>query len=104
VSRQERIESRLLEALAPVRIEVVDESRQHSVPRDAETHFNVLCVSAAFEGASRVDRHRRVHELLSVELAGGLHALTLTLLTPEEHERRGGATASPACHGGSKAS
>jgi BolA protein len=42
--------------------------------------------------------------LLAGELAAGLHALTLTLLTPDEFEARGGESlASPKCLGGSKA-
>ena len=86
--------------LEPVELDVQDESRQHSVPEGAETHFNVMLVTAAFEGMGRVDRHRRVHELLREELAGGLHALTLTLLTPAEVAER---IASPKCLGGSKA-
>jgi BolA protein len=105
MNRRERIETQIRTALEPIELQVLDESRQHSVPRDAETHFNVMVVAEAFEGMARLERHRRVHELLKEEIAGGLHALTLTLLTPAEHEERGGqALASPECLGGSKAS
>jgi BolA protein len=49
----------------------------------------VLLVSDAFRGMSRVARSRAVHELLADEFgaveAGGMHALALTLRTPEEH-------------------
>jgi BolA protein len=102
VTRKELIENKLGGALNPVVLGVVDESHRHSVPAGSESHFNVLVVSDAFRDLPRVARHRRVHELLAQELAAGLHALTLTLLTPEEHAERG-ATASPACLGGSKA-
>ena len=102
-SRKERIESALRRGLEPLALEVQDESGRHSVPAGAETHFNVMLVSRAFQGLGRIDRHRRVHELLRDELAGGLHALTLTLLTPDESAGRE-ALASPACMGGSKAS
>ena len=105
MSRKQIIEDKLSEGLAPIRLEVIDESHQHSVPAGAESHFNLLVVSAAFQGLARVARHRRVYQLLDAELAQGLHALTMTLLTPDERAARGGeAVASPPCTDGSKAS
>jgi BolA protein len=102
VSRQETIEASIRDALAPVHLEVVNESSQHNVPKGSETHFRVVIVADAFEGMMRVERHRRVHQLLERELASGLHALTLDLATPAEHARRA-PLASPKCLGGSKA-
>jgi BolA protein len=53
----------------------------------------VLLVSAAFRGVSRVARARSVHAALADEFgpaeAGGMHALALTLRTPEEHDAAG---------------
>ena len=49
-----------------------------------ETHYNVLIVSAAFATMTRVQRSRAVHETVAHELGTGLHALSLTLRTPEE--------------------
>jgi BolA protein len=112
VSRKERIEERLTSDLSPVHLAVVDESNRHSVPAGAESHFNVTVVSEEFADMMRVERHRRIHELLDSELKGGLHALTLTLLTPAEFEKKvggaggevkGASIASPNCMGGSKA-
>jgi len=103
VTRKQRIEEHL-QALSPVQLAVIDESHQHSVGAGAESHFNVTVVSMDFDGESRVARHRRVHGLLGAELSNGLHALTLTLLTPSEFDARGGQSlASPKCMGGSKA-
>ncbi len=103
MSRKQVIEERIQRDLAPLHLEVVDESHRHSVPAGAESHFNVTVVSAAFDGMLRVERHRRIHGLLESELDRGLHALTLTLLTPSEFEAKGGAhIASPNCLGGSK--
>jgi BolA protein len=98
-----RIEDQLQAALAPERLEVVNESHQHAVPRGSETHFRVLVVSPAFEGQSRLARHRRVHEALRHELASGVHALAIDAWTPAEWRARGAASVSPACLGGSKA-
>lgn len=101
VTRKERIEERL-GALQPSGLLVEDESHRHKGGR--ESHYNVTIVAAAFEGLGRLERHRKVHALLGEELAGGLHALTLTLRTPEEHAASGGvAIASPNCAGGSGA-
>ena len=54
-----------------------------------ETHFSVLMVSESFCGMSRVVRSRAVYAALGAEFGaveiGGMHALALTLRTPEEH-------------------
>ncbi len=100
-TRKSRIESKLHAGLAPVVLQIQDESHKHSVPAGAESHFNVMVVSDRFRGQGRVDRHRVVYTLLDHEMNTGLHALTLTLLTPEEHQGRA-AIASPACRGGGK--
>jgi BolA protein len=46
-------------------------------------------VSAAFQGVNRVARSRAVHAALAAEFGpaeqGGMHALALTLRTPQEH-------------------
>jgi BolA protein len=82
------IRAKLTDALAPDRLEVVDDSHQHQGhaghdPR-GESHFTVRIVSAAFEGLNRVDRQRRVYALLADELADRVHALALVTRTPAE--------------------
>ena len=100
---QQTIERKLAGALAPVHLEVINESNQHSVPPGSETHFKVVLVSAAFAGMRSVARHQRVYQVLAEELAGGVHALALHTWTPAEWaERTAQAPASPACMGGSK--
>lgn len=89
ISRADRIRAVLVDALAPSAIAVEDESARHAGHAGAapggETHYAVRIVSAAFRGESRVARSRRVHDILATEFAGGLHALSLRLNTPEEH-------------------
>lgn len=105
ISRQKRIFERLTEALSPQHLEVENESHLHSVPVNSETHFKVLVVSAEFEGQSRIERQRRVNELLKEELRTGLHALTQRALTPQEWQRQKTHDfESPDCLGGSKKS
>lgn len=98
-----RIQDLLTTALAPEVLLIEDESHMHSGSR-VETHFKVLVVSALFEGLSRVDRQRRVNEILADELKSGLHALTQRALTPKEWATQGSAAGfiSPACLGGGK--
>jgi BolA family transcriptional regulator, general stress-responsive regulator len=85
------IERKLAEALAPASLKVIDESHHHAGHHHAgdarhgnESHFRVEVVSAAFEGKSRVERHRMVNALLAQELREGLHALAVTAKTPGE--------------------
>jgi BolA protein len=47
-----------------------------------------MVVSAAFAGKSRLERHRMVNTALAEELAGPVHALAVTALTPEEQAKR----------------
>ena len=88
----ETIKAKLEAAFAPKHLDVKDESSLHHGHAGAhaggETHFRVTIVSPAFDGLTRIDRHRRVHELLDAELKGRVHALALTLLTPDEASRR----------------
>jgi len=90
-TRAQRIERILTENFAPAGLDMVDESARHAghvernkLPEGGETHFRVTCVSAAFAGMSRVARSRAVHAALAGEFESGLHALSLTLRTPEE--------------------
>jgi len=101
---QTHIEQRLSEAFSPTHLSVTNESHKHSVPKNSETHFNVIIISASFENLSRVKRHRAVHEALDHALKNGVHALTLKLLTPKEFADAGGEVShkAPPCMGGSK--
>lgn len=71
----------LREALHPVLLDVVDESHLHAGHggwREAgETHFRVRVVADAFNGKSRIERHRIVNALLAAELRDGVHALAI---------------------------
>ena len=86
------IRTKLDAAFTPESLVVTDESARHAghggATRDdgsqGETHFNVRLVSPVFEGVSRVERQRRVYAVLKDELAGPVHALSLSALTPAE--------------------
>jgi len=55
----------LVDALAPVHLEILNESNKHNVPANSETHFKVVVVSEAFAQQSLVQRHRAVNKLLA---------------------------------------
>jgi len=84
----ETIRKKLTEAFSPQRLEVVDDSSRHAghagARQGGESHFNVMIVSADFEGASRVQRQRSVYAVLTAELAGPVHALSVKALAPRE--------------------
>jgi BolA protein len=79
---------KLEDALKPSRLDIADDSHRHAGHaghnHEGESHFSITVVSDAFAGKSRVDRHRLVNALLAEELAGRVHALALTTLTPAE--------------------
>jgi stress-induced morphogen len=96
---QESIETKLKSDLAPVQMEILNESHLHSSGLGGESHFKVLVVSEQFRGLSRVRRQQKVYALLAQELKIGVHALSLRLLTQEEWEQGGGeGFQSPQCH------
>jgi BolA family transcriptional regulator, general stress-responsive regulator len=100
---QQTIKSKL-DALQPSHLEVLNESDQHNVPPNSETHFKVVIVSEQFADKRKVARHQAVYGLVSDELAGPVHALALHTYTPLEWtERNTQAPESPDCLGGSKA-
>jgi len=103
MSVRQSIEKRIGDALGPLHLEVIDESRMHSVPEGAESHFKVVVVSEHFAGVKLVERHRMINGLLKPQFETGLHALALHAMTPEEWFAKGGAVpSSPECMGGSK--
>ena len=103
MNTQSTIERKLQDNLTPLHMEVLNESHMHSVPDGSESHFKVTVVSNAFEGKALLARHRMINQLLTNELASGIHALTMHTMTPEEWIHKGGTVPdSPPCMGGSE--
>jgi BolA family transcriptional regulator, general stress-responsive regulator len=77
---------KLSRALAPTEIEIVDESDKHRGHKGSSGggHYSIRIVSRAFEGKGLVARHRIVYDVLAEEMTGGVHALALRTLTPDE--------------------
>jgi BolA family transcriptional regulator, general stress-responsive regulator len=88
MSLKDWITATLRERLDPTRLVVEDESQQHfghaGWREGGETHFRIDVVSRAFEGKSRVERHRIVNGLLAEAFERGLHALAIQAKAPGE--------------------
>src|ERR1700753_2050459 len=88
MSTKDTIITKLREAFSPESLDVSDESHLHEGHSGhrpgGETHFRVYIVSSAFEGKSRIERHRMINTLLATELAGSVHALAIKASTPAE--------------------
>ncbi len=101
MTMQETIERKIESGFAPAHLEVINESHMHNVPPGSESHFKLVIVSERFLGEGRLKRHQAVNRTLAKELGGGIHALSLLTLTPDEWRARDGhIPASPDCHGG----
>lgn len=83
-----QIEQALIETFAPSQLTVHDDSASHAghagAPAGGESHFRVDIVASAFDGKSRVERHRLVNQALKAQLAGPVHALAIKARAPGE--------------------
>lgn len=87
-ARVTQIEQRLRAGLAPLRLEIVDDSAKHAGHAGAREsgggHYNVTIVSAAFAGKNLIERHRLVYGALGELMHKDIHALSLQALSPDE--------------------
>ena len=85
---KDHIINKLREAFTPENLDVADESHLHEGHAGhrpgGETHFRVYIVSPAFEGKSRIERHRMINTVLAAELADKVHALAIKAQAPGE--------------------
>jgi acid stress-induced BolA-like protein IbaG/YrbA len=63
---------------------------QHVEVEGDGRHFFATIVCAEFEGLSRVARHQRVYAALGDRMREEIHALSMKVLTPAEHQRAAG--------------
>jgi BolA family transcriptional regulator, general stress-responsive regulator len=85
---KQTITNKLRETFTPESLDVIDESHLHEGHSGhrpgGETHFRIYIVSRAFEGKSRIERHRMINSTLAAELAGSVHALAIKAQAPGE--------------------
>lgn len=85
--RQTQIRKVLETTFEPTELLVKDQSQLHAGhegARDGKGHFDVTIVSAAFDGLSRIQRHRMVYDALSKLIESDIHALRIKALAPSE--------------------
>ncbi len=79
----EEMQARLEEALSPSKLEIIDESERHrghaGYQEGGQSHFRVKIAAPAFDGMSRIARHRAVHDALGPDLVGRIHALAIKI-------------------------
>jgi BolA protein len=87
------IRQRLAAALAPSRLDLIDESALHAghagARAEGESHFRLLIVAATFAGKSRLERQRMVFAALGDLMRTDIHAMSIAALTPQEEAGTG---------------
>ena len=83
------IEEKIRHELAPEALEIINESHLHAGHQETfdgtgETHLRIRIVANAFEGLSRIERHRRLNALVTAEMDKGLHAIAIEAKAPSE--------------------
>lgn len=85
--REALIRDALVAEFAPEELLIKDQSHLHAGhegARDGRGHFDVRIVSKAFDGQSRIERHRSVYQALGDLLESDIHALRINALTPDD--------------------
>jgi BolA protein len=84
------MQRRLMEALAPTRMELMDDSEQHrghgGYNPAGESHFTLSIESPAFAGKSRLERQRMVYAALGDLMKERVHALSIRASAPGDSE------------------
>lgn len=76
-----------LASLAPVSLEIIDESHKHAGhagARGGGGHYALRIVSAQFAGKNTMARHRMIYSALGEMMKREIHALNIQANTPEE--------------------
>ncbi len=75
-----------LAALAPLRLEIADDSAKHAGHAGAGGggHYRLTIVSPRFSGSGTMQRHRLIYEALGPMMRGEIHALSIKALAPED--------------------
>jgi BolA protein len=86
-ARLEQLRSRLQAALAPVELEIIDETARHAGHAGAASgggHYILHIVAEAFAGKSPIQRHRLVFDAVGDMMHADIHALSIQAKAPGE--------------------
>jgi len=81
----QRVKSLLHGAFPGAEIEVIRDDHEHEKSQGA--HFGLIVTSEEFDGMSRIDRHRAVHDVLGDSIGEEIHAVEIRAQTPEEAQK-----------------
>lgn len=83
--RLARIRAVLTQALAPTRLELIDDSQQHAGHAGARQggHFTLRIAAPAFAGKRPLECHRMIYAALGELMQTDIHALSIELLPCE---------------------
>jgi len=87
--REQQIRQRLDKAFQPTELFLKDQRKLHAGhegAKDGKGHFDVTIVSNAFDGKSRIERHRMVYDALGTLLESDIHAVRIKAYTPSERQ------------------
>ncbi len=80
---EQQIRDALELTFAPTALAVINESHKHAGHAgddgSGESHWRVEIASAAFDGKSRIAKHRAIHTALGPDIIGRIHALSLQI-------------------------
>ena len=86
--RETRMCERLTKALAPLEMQLKDQSHLHAGhagAKDGHGHFALKIVSDSFAGENTLARHRLVYAALGDMMQTDIHALSIRAFTPDEN-------------------
>jgi BolA protein len=86
-TRTSELRARLTERLAPVALEIIDESAKHAGHAGAASgggHYIVRITADAFRDRNLIQRHRLVYDAVGDMMQRDIHALSIDARTPEE--------------------
>lgn len=88
MSVAEEMTALLNEVLAPTRLDIINDSAQHSGHSgddgSGESHFTIVIESPRFEGVSRLQRQRMVNAALGDIPGQRVHSLAIKATAPGE--------------------
>ena len=81
-SREDNIKQRLIDALKPNELELIDESYKHVGHAGAQTglsHYHLIIQSDELTALSAIDQHRAIYDALGSLIQTDIHALRITV-------------------------
>ena len=82
-NRIKQIKAKLIKALSPETLEVIDESHLHvghDGAKDGRGHFAIRIRTERFNGINRIEAHRMIYDALGDLMKTDIHALRIECL------------------------